>query len=300
MDWVLTDFYQELIEQYSQITVSPPCEDIAKIGKHINFYLADQKSQLVTVNETSGRRIFELDIKGAFPTICRNLLGEDSEFVKKMDSIDEKKGKNIFIATTLKESGLLKQLNNICKIIVIGILFDTPDVDEKNEIFLFEVKKDSCGFSCNEITTNRVLNLDRYTGKFTRFIWSKGFRFHLSPYKVYVRSNRTSFFLTDSNEMIVKGQYKHIPSELCKIIKNILIRDEIDHNLIRKIYNRYYWNIIRSNNLMDSLEKYFICDNKKVIDFQGRYKPLNQSVIVDPIMYLKLFLYPIILSTKLK
>ena len=100
-----TSFFKNLFQLYSDINFPPYLEDLAQIDKNIAYYLADKDDQFVSSRHTKNLNIVELDIKSAFPTICRNIFGKESSFVQKMDSFTDKKERLIFIATTLKETG---------------------------------------------------------------------------------------------------------------------------------------------------------------------------------------------------
>ena len=91
----LTPFYSNLLGLYTNLKFPPQYQELSTIDKHITYYLADHGDQFISARRQKTNYVVELDIKSAFPTICRNFFGEESEFVRKMDSIDEKRGKLI-------------------------------------------------------------------------------------------------------------------------------------------------------------------------------------------------------------
>ena len=82
----ITSFYNDILTLYSSLNFPQRYEELSKIDKYIAYYLADQEDQYVCSRQTASNKIVELDIKSAFPTICRKLFGLESGFVKKMDS----------------------------------------------------------------------------------------------------------------------------------------------------------------------------------------------------------------------
>jgi len=295
-------FYPGLLRKYSELIPPARYEELVKVDKHIMWYLADEEQNFVTVNKKEGRHIVEFDITSAFPTICRCLFAKDDPFIIEMNRIHEKKGKNIFIATTLKgkPGNPLKQLNIISKMVVCGIMFDTVDETEKHNILLLEIKKDSCVVSCNSTTIERLSSLNDLGGEYTRFLLGNNFAFHTKKYNKYVRSNKTSLFITDDGEYIRKGHYKYCPKKLNETIQRILMGEEYNKQDLLKIFSKPFWDVVRVNNLSDILEDYYICEPRKVLAYDGKYQTYNINVNVDPRLYLKLFVFPAILSNMLE
>lgn len=293
-------FYDDLLHLYADVDIPPFYEDVGKIGKNISWYLADTGHNFVTSIKTNNNYILELDIKSAFPTICTNLFGVDSEFVQKMNQIDEKLGKNIYIATTLKESGHLHDLNNISKIAVIGILFDTKDEEEREAIQLFELKKDGCTFSCSSATYDRLKSLNEQDSAYTKFLTEHNFVLHLTEFNRYIRSHKTSLFLSDDlSELEIKGIYKHYPKELKSIAHSILKQEPIDTSYLLQIYSKMYWDILHQNNVTELLDKFYYCTNRKVLNSEGKFELITPSTNVDPRLYLRLFIYPSLMAVKM-
>lgn len=306
-----TEFYSLLLNIYSDIKCPPQYEEISMVDKHITYYLADDGDQFISARRGSNNHIIELDIKSAFPTICRNLFGIESEFVKKMDSIKEKRGRLIYIATTLKEAGdYLAQLNIMCKAIVLGTVFEICE-----NVVILELKKDGLLFTCgNEeldslknvlpiINSTRLVNLNQEIFNnlpFTKFLIDTNFTFHLKEFENYYRSNKTSVFHEGiETDIDIKGKYKYMPSLMKTIIKKILQYDKIDLVQLKEIYSSNYFKICQQNGLTELLDQYYICDNECILDRVGNYIKYTHMISTDPSIYLRTFIYPPLLSTKM-
>ena len=294
-----TNFYQNLINIYFD-NINPPAhhQELAKVGGPISQYLADQSNNLIHITGNNSNHILDIDITSAFPTICHNLFNQNNNFIKQLNNIQEKKAKNIHIATTLKGEPL-KQINQICKLIIMGIILDTDNQDELENILILELKKDGCLISCPTETLDRLTYLSSNSNKFTQFILSHNFQFHFEQYAKYIRSNRTSFLLNKSLDNItVKGYYKYIPTELKNNMFNFVTNKNQNINHINNIYNKKFFKILQKHNLKDYLEKYFLCNKNKVIDVTGKYVPLQLNTKVDPKIYQKIFIHPLIISNQ--
>ena len=307
-----TTFYNNLLELYSRINFHPQHSEVSTLDKHIAYYLADKDDQFISARQGGNNRIVELDIKSAFPTICRNLFGEESDFVKKMDSFEKKREKLIYIATTLKEAGdYLVQLNIMCKMTVLGTITELlPD----DNFLILELKKDGILFNCTEESLERLktlmpidniqrlVNLDYdktyHLLPFNKYLIDTGFTFHLTEYLMYYRANRTSVFF-NQDELTIKGRYKYMPKRMKEIILKIsgLLYENIGE--LKEIYSANYLKVCQYNGLTEILDDYFICDNDCVINSEGNYVKYNHTVEIDPMVYLLIFIYPAILATKL-
>ena len=309
-----TPFYNNLLQMYSQISFQPQHSEVSTLDKHIAYYLADKDDQFISARQEGNNRIVELDIKSAFPTICRNFFGDNSEFVKKMDSYSKKKEKLIYIATTLKEAGdYLIQLNIMCKMTVLGTISELlPD----DNFLILELKKDGILFTCSEESlerlktlmpidnSQRLVNLDYektyHLLPFNKYLINTGFTFHLTEYLFYYRAYKTStFYNREEEKLIVKGRYKYMPKKMKEIILKILalLHDDLDQ--IREIYTPEYLKICEQNGLNEILDDYYICDNDCVINSTANYVKYNHTVHIDPMVYLITFIYPPLLATKL-
>lgn len=291
-----TNFYQELIDKYFENINPPPHhQELAKIGGPISQYLADQNNDLINMIGNNSNRIVDLDITSAFPTICHNLFNNDSQFIQTLDTIPEKRNKNIFIATKLKGEPL-KQINQICKLVIIGTIFDSDNKEELENILILELKKDGCLISCPPETLNRLQNLNSIQSNFTKFILENKFAFHFDEYSKYVRSNRTSFLLNKTlDNLIIKGHYKHVPTKLKTTMIEFLLNNFKNLEIVNKVYTQKYFKILQKNNLTDTLNRYYICEKNKVIDQNGKYVSLQYNTKVNPQLYKKLFLHPLLI-----
>ena len=292
-----TSFYEDLISDYLQINIPPRYEEISKINSHIAWYLADSNDYFVSAKQSKNTHIIEIDIKAAFTNICNNLFDKNSEFIQIMNTLDGKKERNIFIAKLLK-GDYLKILNYICKMIIVGIVFDTDHNEDRESVTIFEIKKDGIVISCNDNTFRRLQNLNDYANTFTRQLLNFGFKFHIRSFQKYTRSNKTSIFF-DNGDIRIKGHYKYIPKGVISLLHDIFTEKNIDLNHIKNIYSQERWNIIRQNVLRETLERYYICSgNGLVIDSSGKYMKFIPSTDVDPRIYLKVFIFPAILANK--
>jgi len=287
-------FFEDLLKEYSKIKFPEQYADVSKVDKSISWYLADTANQFVTVSRNQNINIIELDIKQAFTTICRCLFEPENEFIIQMNQIEDKKSRNIFIATSLVNTEYLRLLNIISKVIVIGSLFEIGDIT------LLELKKDGATVSCDDITLSKLININEISddnNEFNSFLHKNNFIFHVTEHERYIRSNRTSYFW-DGKELIIKGIYKHIPPRLITLQKQLMQDESYDQNEILKIYSRSYFEICKLNHLNEILNDYYLCENKRYLAADGKYV-VRLIDNIDPRNYLKTFLYPIILSSKL-
>jgi hypothetical protein len=115
----------------------------------------------------------------------------------------------------------------------------------------------------------------------------------------YVRSNRTSFMLGKSLELedfIIKGQYKYVPRKLLNIIHQIIVTNRYDIELINKVYSDLYFKILQVNNIKEYLLDYYIVESNKIINFEGKFVSFNINTEVDPNLYKKIFIYPMLIT----
>lgn len=292
-------FYDNLIKLYIE-NINPPPNyvELSKVGGPISWYMADSQNNIITSIGNNNNYIIDLDITSAFPTICNCLYDNNSEFIIQLNNIQDKKEKNIFIATTLKGEPL-KQINRICKLVITGIIFDSQDPEEKEKIDIFELKKDGCLLSCSRKTIDRLTSLSYQDSVFTQFVLQNNFSFHIDYFAKYVRSNRTSFMLGKSlniSDFIIKGQYKYVPRKLLTIIHQIIVTNRYDIELINKVYSDLYFKILQVNNIKEYLLDYYIVESNKIIDFEGKYLSFNINTIVNPDLYKKIFIYPMLIT----
>ncbi len=290
-----TNFFNDLLNHYNNIKFKEDEIALAKIDKNISYYLADDKNQFIIFNNPN---IIEVDITSAFPTIVNALFG-DCEFTREVFNKKTKKERNIFIAISLKETEYLRRFNNICKMIIYGILSENL-----KSYVLIELKKDGVLIQCDDENLfslkQAVDNISYYSNSLTECVMENKFNFHVTKYQHYSRCNKTSFFLKD-DILSVKGKYKYIPLKLRKALNDILLYKTIDLFEIKQIYSNVFWEITKTNFLKEYLFDYYICDDtNKIINDENKYVKFNNTVKVNPELYLKNFVYPILASTRLK
>ena len=293
----MSNFYEQIIKLYSRINFPKEYQKICQIDGPNSWYFADESKQFIYVNGiVDNRKLIEIDIKSAFPTICNNLLiNIMPEFVTTMNGILDKKEKNIFIATTLRDTPYLKQLHRLSKLIILGYIFDLKN---NQDILLLELKKDGCIILTNNETYEFLLCTET---QYKNFLVESNFNFHHEIYLKYFRNDKTTsvfYELNNKYELIIKGQYKYQPEFIyetnIKLLSDNIIKDDLN-----KIYSIDYFNIIRQNNLIDLLKKYYICSNNKILNNDGKYMSFKMNSFINPRIYLQKFLFPTMLGEKL-
>lgn len=270
-----------LIEDYCNITKE--C-DINNLSSVFTYYLADKTNNHIISKSNEFNKIYDIDIKSAFPNICRILFGEDHPFVQKIFEIEDKLERNKFISITLTyEKNLpfkISDLNIYSKILILGYIYSLFD-----NITILEYKKDGVIFIGNVktmIERNSILDvIEKYNIEFKHKIIN-----------TYLRFNRTSIIYYDNNSVDIKGLYKSLPI----FLKNIIISQEIPSE-IKKIYSRKYFDIIKLSYLKDLLRQYYTFDNDNYLTMNGGLKPdINYC---HPPSYLVYILYPFMNLMKL-
>lgn len=281
----------EMIRQYSRITQFPyEYKDIFKIDKPMRWLLADQNDQFISFYKKNPEQLLlDMDITGCFPTICRFLFHDiNPDFVDKIDKLDDKLKKNIFISNTLKGSEYLKVLNIISKMVIIGFIFDRQDSQETS---LLEFEKDGCLI----VTTDRNLENCEVSTPFQEFVIKAGFKFHVTHYDYYIRCNNTSWFWKDQDQSLkLKGIYKYVPPKIKEFYENLFSGKSADIDYLRKIYNDISLQFIRKNNLSDLFKDYFFCDDERIMNSTGKYEKYQWNASqINPKLYLYNFIFPI-------
>lgn len=272
------------------IQIPQEYEDLAKLDKSHSWYLSDSIEEFICSSANSKTSILEVDIKNAFFTICNIIFDKESKFLEELNKLSDKKQRNIFIATQLKNTPYLKQLNMLCKVIILGILFETEN------IHILELKKDGAVIVCAPESAMRIENINEEpVGRFSEFIINQGVKFRITKYYKYIRVNKTSWYWQSNNDLIIKGLYKYTPKKLYEYMIKILNEEKLDVQKILKIYSSKYFQIIVINNLDKILNEYYLCSNNKYL-VDGKY--CNDFKDINPREYLKTFLFPVILSTK--
>ena len=286
-----------MISVYSRINRFPIVyRDILKIDKPMRWIMADEKDQYVSIyKKNKDDKLIDIDVASCFPSICKYLFKEDNpEFVEKIYNLTDKKERNILIATTLKESGYLKVLNIISKMLILGYTFDRRDSDKNS---LLEFEKDGNLIFCDKFYLDQIQNI--IDSEFLEFIEKNQFIFHMDEYDYYIRCNKTSIFWSENGDLRIKGLFKHVPSGVKEIISSIFKGDNIDFNIIKEVYSELYFKVIRHNNLLDILNKYYMCEDGRVINYQSQYEKYNYyKTNIDPSIYLKTWIYPVLLFQK--
>lgn len=289
-----TDFFQTLLNLYNKIPINEGDDELAKIDSYITYYLADKQNQFIIVNKPN---IIDIDITSAFPTIIKCMFGKDDPFVIDMFSKQTKKEKNIFIAISLKNTEYLRRINMICKMIIYGII-----KENSKEHLLLELKKDGILIQCDNLNFDKlnfaINGEEYYKNSLTEYVLSKGFNFHITDYQSYIRCNRTSFFMKD-NKLKIKGKYKYLPNGLINDLKNYLLDEDINLKELKRIYSKTFFNVIKFNYLKDIIDEYYICSNNKILDSDNKYVNYTYTLDVNPSLYLKNFVYPIIASKRI-
>jgi len=285
-----------IISIYSRIKRFPEkYKDILKIDKPMRWLLADDKEQYVSIYTKSKQdKIINIDISSCFPSICKYLFKKDKpEFIKKIYDLTDKKERNILISNTLKNTGYLRILNIISKMLIFGYTFDRRDSEE---ILLLEFEKDGNLVSANSDYVYQIKNV--VDSDFLKFIDNNQFKFHTEEYEYYIRCNRTSFFWKDG-KLRLKGMYKHIPKGLEDIINNIFSGSQVDLSHIKKIYSQQYLNIIQKNNLNEILQNYYFDSENRVLNGQINYEKYDYyKTLINPNAYLQTWIYPVLLFQK--
>lgn len=291
------EFLTNLLTKYSELNIPSQFEHISKIDSNISWYLADQNKQLITIKSDNSKNIIELDIVSAFPTICHLLYDKDSEFIKVLDNIKNKKERNIHIATTLS-SKELQRLNYICKCVIMGTFLSNCNPDED---IILEIKKDGLIIACCNETLFNITNMDSNPNPFTNFVVENGFKFHINQIYKYIRTNRTSWILNNDFKYNIKGLYKYLPKYLEKIVEHILFENlnKIDFNKLKEIYSKRFCKILLVNNIMKLIKLYYICKEDSILDTNRMYVKFTRNRTLDPIVYLQTFVFPILISSKL-
>jgi len=286
------EFYNKLLMMYSKVSFPEQYNEVVPADKAISWYLADSSNKYITINKQNNINIVELDIRQAFTNICRCLFPPTDEFIIKMNDIEDKKARNIFIATSLVNTPYLHLLNVISKLVIIGTLASLGDST------LLELKKDGALIACADDVANKIININEETDNdFVSFIHDNGFIFHMDQYVKYIRSNRTTYTIDSNNNFDIKGICKYQPEYILETQKRILFEGFFDHNEISKIYSEEYLNIILLNHLNELLTLYYKCSNDRFLSESGKYVKMPTEMSARN--YLRTFIYPIILSTKL-
>ncbi len=235
------------------------------------------------------KNVMEIDIKSAFPTICKLMYGEDNPFVQKIYSISDKIERNKFIAITLKKQGeidnkaYLSDLNLWSKILTMGYIYS-----KFTDIIIVQYIKDGALF----IASHKE-NLNSNDNTFIDYIIKNGIVFHERRIDTFIRFNRTSI-VKYGKEISIKGDYHNPPPFIHETIIPTLLNGSIyDYELlnkVKKIYSKLYCQIIIKASLIDDVKKYYMI-NDSYLNNLGKLDSLSN---LDPLAYLRYIVYPIL------
>lgn len=275
--------YGDIVHIFTNITKGEP---IATLDRPYMYYYADTKKQDIII-----KNIISIDIKSAFPTICKILFGLESQFVKNIFEKTDKKERNIYIATSLKQYNdttninYLSELNRMSKLLIFNYAFS-----HFSNIQILEYVKDG-------MYIHGIENIDydnELVVKFLNIMKEYEIVFHHDIIDTYLRFNKTSIYKIKDN-LIIKGKYKDLPSCILDIFNNLFkgIIYNLDFtNLIKKYYSDLYFNILLKSGIKEQLNYIYKCSNDKYLDSSGNYTE-NLSEIC-PKSYLFNIIYPVL------
>ncbi len=266
------------LEEYTKLTEK--CA-ISKLGEKFTFYYADNNDVQVLA-----RDCIELDIRSAFPTICKLMFGEDDAFVKEIFKKETKIEKVIYISTNIKKikrEESLKTLNNYCKLFIFGKVFNDYD-----NITILEYKKDGILFNGELREESQIKNVEDLLNKHK-------IEFKQSSVETYFRFNMTSIYEYEDNKIEIKGILKDCPEFLIDEIFPNLLSGEINNSIIKKVYSNKYYEILKQNGLRDKINYYYAFgeNNNKFLNNNGKLEKISLTNI-NPNQVLIHFLYPMI------
>ena len=276
--------FNQFFEIYQEITKECPFSN----DPTETFYYNEQDK---LDNNLLVQKCIEIDISGAFPSLCKYIFGADHPFVKKIFEFDNKFERNKFIAVqmthnnNLIENGL-KLLNSYCKIVSLGYVYNNFA-----NVTIIEYKKDGCIFT-GSLNYNKNDDFNNYIQT------DMGIQFHIDLISQYLRFNKTSIFNYLNKPIEVKGKYKNCPkylqeTMLPKIFNGEFFKSQESQNGIKKIYSELYYQILY-NGALRSDTNYYYKFNNKFIQSNGE---LNVTP-ANPKYVLFNFLFPIITLIK--
>lgn len=276
-----TKFFDLVYQKYSDTKYPDTLEKEVLSPAKLVYYLADKKGGILKIENED---IWEIDIHAAYPSICRHLFPEDSDFIRGLNEQTDKLSRNKYISVRLKESHWIKQLGLISKMIILSC----ASYGQQDNFNLLELKKDGLSF------IGRMPDLD--DGLF-RYYQNLGFEFRLTKYRNYVRYSKTSVYMdANTEEITYKGTLKDRPPYLLDVVKKYWTTGTLDKKNIRKYYSWNWWEIVHQNLLDELFLQYYMCTNGMYFGKNRRYmKPeILSKCELDPTIYLQTFLYPLI------
>lgn len=276
----MSSIRQYLINLYLNCTKDCP---IRQLGPPFTFYYSEE-----TKTNLLSRNLIEIDIKSAFPTICKMLFGANHPFVQNIFNIEDKLQRNIFISTTLTAQSkidgehYLNELNLWSKMLILAYTY----INYEN-ITLIEYVKDGLLIKGDLIHYNQnpyKLNLDK-------FIKENNIQFHEKEKRLYLRYNKTSILQND--RLKIKGLFHDPPPFFILTLKKFFENKLYDNKLLKelvKIYSNTYWQILYKAKLKDEINLYYKFQDGKYLDKQN--KLTNDISKIYPKAYLRELYYP--------
>ncbi len=266
------------------VDITKDC-DIAQLGPPYSYYYSDMlKSNLLA------KDVYEIDVKSAFPTICKLYFGEEHPFVKAIFARADKLERNIFIATTLKQQAeqdgghYLNELNLWSKILVLGYTYCKYE-----NISVLQYVKDGV-----IIKGTLKDNIDKNRDDFLNYIFEHEIIFHEKPINYYIRFNKTSVIKTGTS-LDIKGKFRNLPKFIEEYILPSFFNGEIYNkdllSEIKKIYSMVYFSILKEGKLLDKIEYYYAINEKQFLNIQEKFGSISE---LYPKMYLIGIIYPIL------
>jgi len=273
----------EVINLYVEITKECP---ISTLGPPFTYYHSDHINSNIMATD-----LIELDVKSAFPTICRLYFGNDHPFIQQLNRIENKLDKNIFISTTLKKQSevdgkpYLNELNLWSKILILGYIYCKYD-----NVNILQYVKDGAilkGEIRNSITPTMDL--------FLQYIVDNKIIYHEIPIVLYMRFNKTTILKYSLDSKIsIKGKFKIFP----KFINNTVLEEFFNGNIydnnvltnIKNKYNKLFFSILYNSQLKEDIDYYYLINNK-YLNIKGDLDILEN---ISPKMYLLQIIYPIL------
>lgn len=264
---------------------------IAQLGPPYTYYYAhDSKSNILAVD------LVEIDVKSAFPTICKIFFGPDNEFVKALYSISDKFERNKFISISLTEQTkknnypYINELNLWSKMLILSYAYGRYD-----NISILEYVKDGILIKGDL----KARPSDEYVW-FQEFIKRHDVNFHEKEVTMYCYFNRTSVYQRKDGTVKIKGNYHNVPEYLVMVIKHLLnghIYDTKAFNEIKKVYSRLFFDILLKSVMKQELEYYYGFGENKYLTADGKLGSLSN---IQPKAYLSEILYPILSLLRLR
>lgn len=258
--------------------------ELGTLGDKYVYQLADTtKSSILSTNA------IEVDIKSAFPTICRLMYGKDNSFVQQIYKIESKFERNKFISIQLTEQSkrdgklYLQDLNFWSKVLSLGYLYAKYE-----DIVVIQYIKDGVIFNGNvknDPCESSIL--------FNKFIIENDVIFHEKHLDSFIRFNRTTV-IKFGDKLSIKGMLKAPPQYITDIvIPSIMSGNIYDYKHLNDVKLKYsvkYYMILREVPLTEELT-YYYKSNDQYLNEIG--KPCG-IMDLDPRAYLRYIVYPIL------